>query len=530
MRRVSALRLVALCAPAALAATAVALPSHAAAATTTFTVTTNADPASGTACPATTDPCSLRTAIADAATAGGTVVIDVAVDGPFVLAQGSLNVTGGETLTIQGESNGSTVIDGNNGRAIWESNLGATSPTACGTSPTTLTLDHVTLTNGNAAGAPSNDGFGGGLDVDCASSLTMVDSAITKSTSQSGGGGLNDNTTGAVVLDRTTLSGNTVTGTVPAVDGGGGVQVSTGANFTALDTTIAGNTAPGGGGGVLTVTGSTVKLVNDTIAGNTATAPLAGGVLVAANVSATATNTIVATNGTNCQVRGTMTDGGHNLEDGTSCGFSSSAVNADPKLTALGDNGGPTQTMLLNPGSPAIDAGDDTACAAASPNGAAGLDQRGVSRPQGGHCDIGAAEDVATTTTLRAAQDASATNVTLTATVTRSMSIGPDAAGTVEFTKGTTSLGSAALSAGTASVAVPIATAADPTFTATFRPSSPVLGSSGSVAFTPTPPVPATGGGMPAGAWLPAAAVGSAGGVFLLAGLSPDRRRRRRRR
>jgi len=55
----------------------------------------------------------------------------------------------------------------------------------------------------------------------------------------------------------------------------------------------------------------------------------------------------------------------------------------------LQNNGGPTQTMALGPGSAAIDAADDATCAADPVNN---LDQRGVTRPQGLHCDIGAVE------------------------------------------------------------------------------------------------------------------------------------------
>ena len=54
-------------------------------------------------------------------------------------------------------------------------------------------------------------------------------------------------------------------------------------------------------------------------------------------------------------------------------------------------SGGPTQTIALNPGSVAIDAGLDAVCAAAPVNG---RDQRGVTRPQGPHCDSGAYEAV----------------------------------------------------------------------------------------------------------------------------------------
>ena len=59
-------------------------------------------------------------------------------------------------------------------------------------------------------------------------------------------------------------------------------------------------------------------------------------------------------------------------------------------LGPMQNNGGPTETMALGPGSAAIDAADDAICAAAPVNS---LDQRGVARPQGLHCDIGAVEE-----------------------------------------------------------------------------------------------------------------------------------------
>ena len=59
-------------------------------------------------------------------------------------------------------------------------------------------------------------------------------------------------------------------------------------------------------------------------------------------------------------------------------------ITTDPKLGTLGNYGGSTQTIPLLAGSSAIDAGNDATCPA--------TDQRGVGRPQGAHCDIGAYE------------------------------------------------------------------------------------------------------------------------------------------
>jgi hypothetical protein len=80
---------------------------------------------------------------------------------------------------------------------------------------------------------------------------------------------------------------------------------------------------------------------------------------------------------------------GHNLADDDSCGFTAPGdlVVANAMLGPLQDNGGPTETHDLLPGSPAIDAGSMDCPPPAT-------DQRGVARPQGAGCDIGAVEFV----------------------------------------------------------------------------------------------------------------------------------------
>ena len=94
-------------------------------------------------------------------------------------------------------------------------------------------------------------------------------------------------------------------------------------------------------------------------------------------------NSILANSagGGDCYNSGSISTNSHNLiEDGT-C---SPDYTGDPLLGPLVDNGGPTETMALLPGSPAINAGDNATCEV--------TDQRGVSRPQAGRCDIGAYE------------------------------------------------------------------------------------------------------------------------------------------
>jgi hypothetical protein len=112
---------------------------------------------------------------------------------------------------------------------------------------------------------------------------------------------------------------------------------------------------------------------------------LAGGGIYSGGI-VTLKNTMVANNSTGSNCYGTITNGGGNLSyPDTTC----PGINADPILGPLQDNGGLTHTMDLGPGSAAFDVGDDATCAAAPVNN---LDQRGVVRPQGAHCDIGAVE------------------------------------------------------------------------------------------------------------------------------------------
>jgi hypothetical protein len=95
-------------------------------------------------------------------------------------------------------------------------------------------------------------------------------------------------------------------------------------------------------------------------------------------------NTLLADTGDNCC--GYITDLGHNLSSDDTCAFTNvgSMNNTDPKLGPLADNGGPTLTMALLPGSPAIDAGNTSLAPA--------TDQRGVPRPFSLAADIGAFE------------------------------------------------------------------------------------------------------------------------------------------
>jgi len=139
----------------------------------------------------------------------------------------------------------------------------------------------------------------------------------------------------------------------------------------------------GGGGGIANVDNAILELENVTIYENQG-----GGLYTESGASITLVNSIVAANeGDNCRkVNGEIASLGHNTDTDNSCELN--ATGDQPgvvlQLGPLQDNGGSTFTHALLPNSPAIDAGSNANCPA--------TDQRGVSRPQGTACDIGAFE------------------------------------------------------------------------------------------------------------------------------------------
>jgi predicted outer membrane repeat protein len=169
---------------------------------------------------------------------------------------------------------------------------------------------------------------------------------------------------------------------------GGGVRGVQSGDVKVANSTFSANTAATGGGLDLLQSGTTVS--NSTFSGNSATT-LGGGIHIE-NTTLTLANTIVAMSPSGGNCAGGIINGGNNLDSGSTCGWSTqfqSMSTTDPLMGPLADNGGPTQTHALIDGSPAINRGDPTVCSA-SP--VSGVDQRGVARPQGIRCDIGAFE------------------------------------------------------------------------------------------------------------------------------------------
>jgi hypothetical protein len=185
-------------------------------------------------------------------------------------------------------------------------------------------------------------------------------------------------------------------------DGLGGGIASRG-TLTIINSTFSGNSADDGGG-ILNDSGGRLTITNSTLSGNSAS-PVGngagGGIFNSASMAFKSTVLARSGSGGNCfnSFAATITDAGYNISDDDSCGFSAtgSQNNRDPMLDLVGlnNNGGPTQTIALLSGSPAIDAIPLAECTdQASPPNQLTTDQRGFPRPDAGEgvCDIGAYE------------------------------------------------------------------------------------------------------------------------------------------
>jgi len=270
----------------------------------------------------------------------------------------------------------------------------------------TVSFTDLTIQNGNISDGSGAGGILNGGD------LTLTRVKVTNNTAASVGGGII--TFGNLTITDSTISNNHATGIGEFNSGyGAGIFISGASPIVTINnTTISGNTAAGSGGGIHNQGELTLNLTNVTLSDNAAdrgsgmtntnsntttilnctiannhllTGGHSGGILNFATLNIK--NTIVAGNdGNQCSNGGTWTSQGYNISSDTSCTFTQTGdqENTDPRLAALADYGGYTLTHALLSGSPAIDTGTDTGCPA--------TDQRGVSRPQGTHCDIGAFE------------------------------------------------------------------------------------------------------------------------------------------
>ncbi len=377
---------------------------------------------------------------------GGTADTAVTVNvpaGTYNLTGAEIEIRRNASLTVQGEGAGSTIIDRglSSGRII----INVMGSTALTLNDLTLTrgrgsdggavYNRGMLTVNNCIFSGNSTNADGGAicnDGTCTVNSSTFSGNSTSSINGRGGGMFND---GTCTVSNSTFSGNSVTGaggggggmfnngmctvsnstfsgnSETSINGGGGICNN--GTCTVNSSTFSGNSGNGGGG--ICNFGGTCRVSNSTFSGNSATG---GGIY---NFSGTCTisnstfsensattfgggifnqsigtlilkNNILANSasGGDCvNWGGTVSSAVSNLIESTgtnACGLTNGTdgniIGSDPLLSALADNGGTTQTMALQAGSPAINAGDSASCLT--------TDQRGNARV--GVCDIGAFE------------------------------------------------------------------------------------------------------------------------------------------
>ena len=241
---------------------------------------------------------------------------------------------------------------------------------------------------------------GGVLFINGGAKATIARSTFTRNASLGGNGGgwggvIDGEGTGTdIVVTRSLATANTTAW-------GSFSHITTGTTLRLENSTLYGNTSTTAG--TLATPGGIYTLVNDTIVGNTNTGGDSAGIyLYSAPCHYTVTNTIVFDNlnmpggaEQDCHIRDVTTtitsDGGNILGDaGNNCtqyfNDPTDRLSTNPALSAAtpSQNGGETLTLLLGPGSPALDTGVASACPS--------VDQRDLPRPVGPGCDIGSVE------------------------------------------------------------------------------------------------------------------------------------------
>jgi hypothetical protein len=368
----------------------------------TQTVTTLADNGAG----------SLRQAIADASP-GDT--IDFSVSGTIVLADQlvidkDLTINGGGVITISG-NNTTSIFDVTSGNVTFDGLIiadGNGTTTTCSNSCSggiALKFSNIAITVTNSTFVNNTSGsayFGGGID-NFHGVVTVINSTFSGNSSGNGGGIHNN---GFLLVSRSTFLGNSSTY---------GSGISNEYILEVNDSTFFDNSAYNGGAitnyGVMTITNSTfsgnsalyyggsiyhaspdgvTSINSSTISDNTATT--GGGIFSVGPM--VIRNSIIANSisGGDCRSIASQTAIANHMlveDDGSNAcglvdGMNGNIIGQDPQLNPLANNGGTTLTHALQLNSPAVDTGADCGT----------TDQRGVTRPQGTGCDIGAYEMV----------------------------------------------------------------------------------------------------------------------------------------
>jgi hypothetical protein len=369
----------------------------------TITVTSTAD----------SGPNTLRNALASA-NAGDTIVFNLPYPATITLAS-ELAIT--KNLTINGPGAGKLAISGNSTTRVFR--VGSDDEEVADVN---VTIRGLTILHGHPSGVSSGGAIystGGAIYntdtlqlFDCvlsgnvateggavfsSGSLTVTNSTFSGNVAQAGGAIL-------IVEGTLTVKGSTFWGNVTRkVDGPSGASVilTLSAAVDIVNSTIVGNTADDGDATVW-LQGGSLNVSNSTITDNLADEGV-GGIAAMSGADVTIKATILSNAGTQCASQdSTFTSRGYNIAvDGSCAAFFTQTGDRNttqPGLDPDGpkNNGGPTATIALAGTSPAINAIPGSACTDVAGN-ALTTDQRGVARPVGAGCDIGAFEAPAPT-------------------------------------------------------------------------------------------------------------------------------------
>jgi hypothetical protein len=337
-------------------------------------------------------PGSLRQALMDAN--DGDTIDATGVFGVITLTTGELlvaksvtiNSPGADLLAVDGNAT-SRVFEIGSGETVTISNLtirnGRDDVSGGGIlngDGATLTITNCTV-SGNTAGGIQ--GQGGGIFN--AATLTIIDSTVGGNTAGSAGGVSGD---GGGIFNRgsVTIVNNTVSGNMAISKSGSGGGIFNDGTATIVNSTVSGNTASKGGGIDNAGAATTVTITNSTFSGNAVlayggacfnqgtlqianstlsdnSANVGGGILTQGTLLIGNTILKRGDSGENIHSFGELivTSMGYNLSSDDAAGSLTGPgdqINTDPLLGPLQDNGGPTFTHALLPGSPAIDTGD----------------------------------------------------------------------------------------------------------------------------------------------------------------------------
>jgi CSLREA domain-containing protein len=311
---------------------------------------------------------------------------------------GDLDITDANGVTIQSDSTTSAIIDADDIDRILDVALGAGN----------VTLNYITVTDGT----PTSGVTGGGINFGSSATLTLNNSMVSNNTASSTtscGGGLYNNTAATVNIVDSTFENNVC---AEAGADGAGIFKGTGGVMNISGSTFSGNNTNEHGGamhiaaGTVNITNSTfynnsgarggavqaggattVTIEFSTFSNNVANPALtnSGGAVQVTAGSVFVNRSILANStGKDCDQSGTGTVSVTDslIENNMDC--TGTITTGDPGLGALANNGGPTQTMAIDATSPAYNGADS--CASVT------TDQRGIARPQGAACDLGAFE------------------------------------------------------------------------------------------------------------------------------------------